>query len=70
MAWSTFDELRTYNDIKLKYGYGNINTTLPDDVTRALRRAYYAAISYTDSLVNIHIQNNSHLSYTKSLNIL
>ena len=51
IAWSDFDELRSYVDIKDKYGYGAINTTLPPLKVRQLRRAYYAAISYVDSLV-------------------
>lgn len=32
-------------------GHGLINTTFPDDVVRKLRRAYYASVSYTDSLI-------------------
>ena len=51
IAWANFDELRSYVDIKNKYGYGAINTTLPPFKVRQLRRAYYAAISYVDSLV-------------------
>lgn len=51
IAWADFDELRDYGDIALKYGFGAINTTLPQNVVRGLRRAYYAAVSYTDSLV-------------------
>ena len=38
----------------MKYGYGNINTTLPDNITLSLRRAYYAAVSFTDSLVRAY----------------
>jgi iduronate 2-sulfatase len=56
IAWTDFDELRTFADIKYNYGYGNINTTLPDQKVRELRRAYYAALSYTDSLVGQVIQ--------------
>ena len=52
-AWTDFSELRDYVDIADKYGYGAINTTLPDDVVLDLRRAYYSAISYTDSLVGL-----------------
>ena len=51
VAWSIFDELRTYVNVKYKYGFGSINTTLPNDLTLAMRRAYYAAVSYTDGLV-------------------
>lgn len=51
IAWSNFDELRSYVDVKNKFGYGAINTTLPPAKVRQLRRAYYATISYVDSLV-------------------
>ena len=51
VAWSDFDELRKYDDILEKYGYGSINTTLPDDIVINLRRAYYASVSYIDSLI-------------------
>ncbi len=51
VAWSWMDELRTYDDILDKYGYGEINSTLPADLVLALRRAYYASISYVDDLV-------------------
>jgi len=51
IAWSNFDEIRKYADIKTHYGYGSINTTYPDSVVLSLRRAYYASISYIDSLV-------------------
>jgi iduronate 2-sulfatase len=51
IAWSNFDELRMYRDIGTAYGYGSINSTLPDKIVRQLRRAYYAATSFTDSLV-------------------
>lgn len=51
IAWSDFDEIRAYSDIKYNYGYGIINTTFPEAKVKALRRAYYAAISFTDSLI-------------------
>ena len=37
----------------LKSGHfsGKINTTLPSKLVKDLRRYYYAAVSYTDSLV-------------------
>ena len=48
-AWSDYAELRHYADQK-QFGYmhGSINTTLPEKVVRELRRAYYAAVSFTD----------------------
>lgn len=51
IAWQNFHELRDYKDIGRKYGAGQENMTLPDDKVKELRRAYYAALSYTDSLV-------------------
>ena len=51
VAWSFFQELRELKDIGTKYGYGAINTTLPDKLVLQLRRAYYASVSYVDSLV-------------------
>ena len=62
VAWSNFDEIRIYKDIANKYGYGGINgTQYPDQVTKKLRRAYYSAISYTDSLVGKVIDTLEHL---------
>jgi len=51
IAWSDFDELRKYSDIGTRYGFGSINSTLPDSLVLMLRRAYFASISYIDSLV-------------------
>lgn len=51
IAWSDFDELRKFSDVGTKYGFGSINTTLPDSLVLMLRRAYFASISYIDSLV-------------------
>ncbi|XP_052771255.1 iduronate 2-sulfatase-like [Mya arenaria] len=51
VAWSEYGELRTYLDQAKLNASGNINTSLPDDDVRALRRAYYSAVSWTDSLI-------------------
>lgn len=51
IAWSYNAELRQYSDLIDHRWYGGINDTLPDHTTLALRRAYYACTSYTDSLV-------------------
>ena len=51
VAWTNYDELRDFDDIKDKYGYGDINSTLPDFKVLELRRAYYAALSFTDSMI-------------------
>ncbi len=51
IAWADNAEMRQYRDMQNGVWYGAINDTLPDEVTLALRRAYYACTSYTDSLV-------------------
>ncbi|KAK2146747.1 hypothetical protein LSH36_584g01041 [Paralvinella palmiformis] len=51
VAWSYNAEMRQYSDLVDHRWYGEINVTLPDEKTLALRRAYYACTSYTDSLV-------------------
>ena len=66
VAWTQFDELRDYNDIALNYGFGDINTTLPQQVVRNLRRAYYAAVTYIDSLVGKVLQELEDLGLTNS----
>ena len=66
IAWSNFDELRWYKDIAYKYGHGTMNTTLPDVLVKQLRRAYYAAVSYTDSLVGQVIGALEHLGLADS----
>merc|ERR1711964_623802 len=50
IAWSSYGELINYQDIyALKPSpTGHINTTLPRDTVLDLRRAYYAAVSWTD----------------------
>ena len=49
IAWSDFDEIRAYSDILYKYGFGNINTTFPEQKVKDMRRGYYATISYVDA---------------------
>ncbi|KAH3705274.1 iduronate 2-sulfatase-like [Dreissena polymorpha] len=51
VAWSDYGELRNYGDQAKLHASGKINTSLPDDDVRALRRAYYSALSWTDSLI-------------------
>ena len=63
IAWSTLQELYSFDDIKdiivdLKLCIDNIHQSMhskscriPDDKARELRRAYYAAVSYTDAQV-------------------
>ncbi|XP_053400575.1 iduronate 2-sulfatase-like [Mercenaria mercenaria] len=52
IAWSKYNEIREqYADIAALKASGNINTTLPDNITLDLRRAYYSAVTWVDSLV-------------------
>lgn len=60
VAWSSYGELRNYGDQKKLNASGNINTTLPNDDVLALRRAYYSAVSWTDSLIGF-VMNQLHL---------
>ncbi|XP_046579965.1 iduronate 2-sulfatase-like [Haliotis rubra] len=48
IAWATYGELRHYTDIAPLNASGYPNTTLPDQVVKQLRRAYYSAVSYMD----------------------
>ena len=51
IAWWDYYDLIGYNDIKSLHRGGKINSTLPDSTVIDLRRAYYSALSFTDSLV-------------------
>ena len=51
IAWSNYIELRNYDDIAQLNASGQINTTLPNETVKNLRRAYYACVSYIDSLI-------------------
>ena len=51
LAWTDYDELRAYPNIGTKYGLGQINTTLPDQIVLDMRRAYYASVSYIDDQI-------------------
>ena len=51
VAWYPYEELREYADIAKLNLSGAINTTIPDQVVKNLRRGYYSAVSWTDSLV-------------------
>ena len=56
VAWQSYGETRNYADIKKLNATGAINTTLPDTTVKELRRAYYAAVSYTDDNVGQLLQ--------------
>jgi iduronate 2-sulfatase len=51
VAWSSYDNIRDFRDIKALGVTGDINTTLPDSVTKELRRAYFSAVTWVDSLI-------------------
>ena len=51
IAWCSYVELRSYDDIAALHATGDPNTILPDDVVMDLRRAYYSGISLIDALV-------------------
>ncbi len=48
IAWRNYGELRSYHDISKLHLTGNINTTVPNNIVLALRRAQYSALTYTD----------------------
>jgi hypothetical protein len=48
VAWSSWGELRAYLDIAALGNSGQPGDHLPANVTKALRRAYYAAVTWTD----------------------
>ena len=53
IAWQKYGETRNYADVKATGATGDINTTLPDSLVLSLRRAYYAAVSYTDDNIGL-----------------
>ena len=65
-AWYDFSGLRNYGDIKALNSSGAINTTFPNSTVLDLRRAYYSALSYTDSLVGGLIKELNVLGLSKN----
>ena len=59
IAWSNSRELRSFTDIPTAqpFWYGAINDTLHEQPALDLRRAYYASVSYIDSLVGEVVDN-------------
>ncbi|KAH3842148.1 iduronate 2-sulfatase-like [Dreissena polymorpha] len=51
IVWFKYGDVRGCSDIAAYGATGDINTTLPDEATRDLRRAYYSAVSYIDDIV-------------------
>ena len=56
IAWSSYGELRAYEDVRVGKFSGKINSTLPDKLVKDLRRYYYSALTYTDSLIGQVLQ--------------
>ncbi|KAH3699905.1 hypothetical protein DPMN_074867 [Dreissena polymorpha] len=52
-AWWKSPELISYTDISALHFQGQVNETLPDNKVRELRRAYFSAVSWVDSLVGV-----------------
>lgn len=72
VAWSNYyTHLGRYKDLRQFNTTGYINTTLPANVVLQLRRAYYSALSWTDSLVgevigelkNLGLENDTIISF-------
>lgn len=71
IAWWNYAGLREYADINALNATGKINTTLPDKTVLELRRSYYSAISWIDTLVgrilaeldNLGLSNNTIVSF-------
>ncbi|KAK6186264.1 hypothetical protein SNE40_008334 [Patella caerulea] len=51
IAWSKYPELRSYHDIGALNVTGNLNTTLPDQIVKDLRRAYFSSVTFVDAMV-------------------
>jgi len=49
VAWSNWGEMRAYLDIAALGNSGKPGDHLPANVTKSLRRAYYASVSFTDA---------------------
>jgi iduronate 2-sulfatase len=52
-AYTTSHEFPLFNDVKKLNLSGRLNETYPDEFTKKLRRAYFACVSYIDSLVGM-----------------
>ena len=67
VAWSSWGELRAYLDIAALDNTGAPGDHLPTNVTKALRRAYYASVSWTDYNIGRVVQaleDNGYLNNT------
>jgi iduronate 2-sulfatase len=53
IAWYDYGIELQFQDLRTYYHIGELNRTFPIEVVMELRRAYYAAISYTDHLFGL-----------------
>lgn len=60
IAWQSYGETRAFDDVAATGATGAIDTTLPDPLVLDLRRAYYAAVSYTDANVGLVLESLEH----------
>ncbi|KAH3769616.1 iduronate 2-sulfatase-like [Dreissena polymorpha] len=51
--WKSLELITGYTDIAALNFHGLVNETLPPSIARELRRAYFSAISWVDSLVGV-----------------
>ena len=67
VAWFRYTELTEgYKDIQKLNASATVNSTLPDNVVLDLRRAYYSAVSYVDSMVGLVLDELEHLGLAKN----
>ena len=64
VAWWDYEFIRDYGDFKAANVTGAFNTTIPDDLTIGLRRAYYSTVTYVDDLFGDILQALKDLGLT------
>ncbi|XP_065194417.1 ulvan-active sulfatase-like [Sycon ciliatum] len=70
IAWSDWGELRNYHDVAAMDLPTNISKDMPDDYAKELRRAYYAATSYTDAQIGKVLQSLDTLGLSANTTVL
>ncbi|KAH3699929.1 hypothetical protein DPMN_074891 [Dreissena polymorpha] len=65
-AWWKSPELISYTDISALLFQVQVNETLPDNKVRELRRAYYSAVSWIDSLVGVVLNELNRLGLSNN----
>merc|ERR1712178_363751 len=66
VAWSNWGEMRAYLDIAALHNSGAPGDHLPANVTKALRRAYFAATSFTDYNIGLVISALDKYGFTNN----